>query len=168
VVSVVNSTAVPFKMEEAPPTDGTPVVDGGADGPPSVTLGPNLIVAAAVESNIRALFKSGAPSMEVGCTTRETMPAVARACRSSSSCLALCSLALCCASRANSYASPRLTVALRAVLLLQPMTMHGFTEVLTSAGAKREYCTQFFKAFDRNHDNFVDYDEFLLGMVAMV
>jgi Ca2+-binding EF-hand superfamily protein len=53
-------------------------------------------------------------------------------------------------------------------LLLQPMAMPGFTDVLTSAGAKREYCTQFFKAFDRNHDGFVDYDEFLLGMVAMV
>ena len=48
------------------------------------------------------------------------------------------------------------------------MAMPGFTEVLTRAGAKREYCTQFFKAFDRNHDGFVDYDEFLLGMVAMV
>ena len=35
-------------------------------------------------------------------------------------------------------------------------------------GAKREYCTQYFKAFDHNQDGFVDYQEFLLGVVAMV
>jgi hypothetical protein len=59
--------------DEAQPSDGTEVVDGDGDGPPSVTLGPNLIVAAAIESNIRALFKSGAPSMEVR-RTAATMP----------------------------------------------------------------------------------------------
>ena len=61
-------------MEEAPPTDDTQMADGDGDGPPAVTLGPNLNVAAAIESNIRALFKSGAPSMEVQRTTRATMP----------------------------------------------------------------------------------------------
>ena len=47
------------RMEDVPAT---------GDGAPAVTLGPNLTVAAAVESNIRMLFKSGAPSMQVGRT----------------------------------------------------------------------------------------------------
>lgn len=50
----------------------------------------------------------------------------------------------------------------------QPLAMPEFTELLTSIGAKREYCTQYFKAFDRNQDGLVDYEEFLLGTVAMV
>jgi hypothetical protein len=55
------------RMEDVPPTGDACSEDDG-DGAPAVTLGPNLTVAAAVESNIRALFKSGAPSMQVGRT----------------------------------------------------------------------------------------------------
>ena len=52
--------------------------------------------------------------------------------------------------------------------ILQKLTTPEFIELLTSMGAKREYCTQYFKAFDHNQDGFVDYQEFLLGIVAMV
>lgn len=47
------------------------------------------------------------------------------------------------------------------------MTLHEFTEALTSLGAKREYCTQYFKAFDRAGDGTVNTTEFMLGVVAM-
>jgi hypothetical protein len=48
------------------------------------------------------------------------------------------------------------------------LTMHEFTEALTSLGAKREYCTQYFKAFDLAGDGAIGASDFLMGIVAMV
>jgi hypothetical protein len=150
------------RMEDVPPTGDACSEDDG-DGAPAVTLGPNLTVAAAVESNIRALFKSGAPSMQVGRTATPSPHSCWRFVRAGAASLSPCPPR----APADRQTPPCLTHAVRAALL-QPMAMPEFTELLTSAGAKREYCTQFFRAFDRNHDGLIDYDEFLLAIIAMV
>ena len=43
----------------------------------------------------------------------------------------------------------------------------GLARCLVSLGAKRDYCTQYFRAFDLNDDRRVDWTEFVLGLVAM-
>ena len=47
------------------------------------------------------------------------------------------------------------------------LTLVEFTDALTQLGAKREYCTQFFKAFDLSNSGVVDLEEFVFGIVAM-
>jgi diadenosine tetraphosphatase ApaH/serine/threonine PP2A family protein phosphatase/Ca2+-binding EF-hand superfamily protein len=47
------------------------------------------------------------------------------------------------------------------------MTPEEFSGAMSELGAKREYCTQYFKAFDEDGDGRVDFHEFLLGSVAM-
>jgi|EP01049_Picozoa_sp_SAG25_P003484 Ca2+-binding EF-hand superfamily protein len=49
----------------------------------------------------------------------------------------------------------------------ETMTVQEFTDTMVQLGAKREYCTQYFKAFDRSGSGRVDEGEFLLGAVAM-
>ena len=47
------------------------------------------------------------------------------------------------------------------------LSLDAFTDVMVWLHVPREYCRQYFKAFDLDQDGTVDYREFLLGLIAM-